>query len=347
MKLVVLLVTIALSALLRPTAVSASTSKAAEAAIAESVSDILQGDSRRAVAALASVPQDDFAGYDAQYRACMMGRFDRSTPPYLTSAITDPLVRDVLQLYRDYWWHALEAPQSRDAFASLLLSRLNRLVGTNAKDFDSLEPRLNDVLEHHGYHALLGLSPPLQELMLWTRQEERTDNVNLPEGTFRVQVELLNDFDSLGWSAYGRCERGSNGGWATGDRLYAVVPYYRNGLAGEQFRVVFLAHETQHFADRHRFPEMAAWEFEYRAKLVELIQADEVSATRLRGFISAQGDDPHASHPYANRQLIRDLRARLGEEPDRVPRGALKAAARALLEADTARRRQTSRNPSP
>lgn len=338
MKSSVLLLVVALSALSRPMSAWAATSKAAEAAIAESVSDILQGDSRRAVSALQRVPQAEFVGYDAQYRACMMGRFDRTTRPYLATAIADPLVGQVLELYRDYWWHALESPSSRDSFASALLARLNRLLGAKAKDFDSLEPSLREVLERHGYHALLGLSPPLQELMLWTRQEERTYEVNLPEGRPRVQVELLDDFDSLGWSAYGRCERGSNGGWATGDRLYAVVPYYRSGLAGEHFRVVFLGHETQHFADRHRFPNMAAWEFEYRAKLVELIQADEVSETRLRGFITAQGDDPRASHPYANRRLIEDLRAKLGAEPDQVTKDKLKKAALELLSADTLRR---------
>lgn len=56
-------------------------------------------------------------------------------------------------------------------------------------------------------------------------------------------------------------------------------------------------HETQHFADQNAYPEITPWEMEYRAKLTELALAREVSAIRLRGFITAQSDDPDADTP--------------------------------------------------
>src|SRR5690606_17609011 len=138
---------------------------------------------------------------------------------------------------------------------------------------------------------------------------------------------------SLGWSAYGRCERGSNGGWATGESLYAVMPAHRarGGLEGERVTGVFLGHETQHCADENRFTGRAGLAHECRAKRVPLC------AARQRGFISSQGNDMDAPHPYANTRVIADLRERLGAEPDAVPRAQLHAAALELLARDTRR----------
>jgi hypothetical protein len=157
-----------------------------------------------------------------------------------------------------------------------------------------------------------------------------------------VQVALLDDFDALGWSAYGRCDRGSNGGWATDKQLFAIVPSYKEGLDSEAFRVVLLGHETQHFADKNKFPGLADWELEYRAKLVELAQAETVSQKRLRGFLSSQGDDLDSPHTYANKRLAIGLRERLGQDPLRAPLKALQAAALALLQEDTRKRMQAS-----
>src|SRR5690606_16940761 len=316
--------------------------EAADDAIAESVSAILQGDSARALRALAAVPAGEYRGFDAQYRACMFTRFDRASPPWLAGGIDDPLVQDVLHAYQDYWWRALAQPSRRDAMDERLLQRLRTLLGdagAGAHDFAAVEPLLVAELERRGYHALMDRTPPLRELMLWRSQESREFDVALPGGSHRVRVELLDDFLTLGWTAYGRCDRGSNGGWATEDALYAVVPAYRvrGGLDDDTFKVVFLAHEAQHFADKNRFTGLADWELEYRAKLVELAQAGDVGEKRLRSFITSQGDDMDAPHPYANTRVISDLRERLGAEPDAVPRARLQAAALELLEDDTKR----------
>lgn len=316
-------------------------SQAADDAIAASTSAILQGDSARALRALGDVPAGEYRGFDAQYRACMFARFDRDTPPWLAGGIDDPFVRDVLHAYQGYWWRALANPARRAELEAALLRRLRDLLGGaagEAGDFDALEPLLVPAIERRGYHALIGRTPPLQELMIWRRQQSRDYEVALPEGRHQVRVELLDDFAALGWSAYGRCDRGSNGGWATRDALFAILPAYDEGVHGEAFQVVFLGHEAQHFADKHRFPGLANWELEYRAKLVELALAEDVSARRLRGFTTSQGDDTDAPHPYANTRVVADLRQRLGAEPDQVPRARLQAAARELLLADTRRR---------
>lgn len=326
-----------------PAAIAAApaSSAAAERAIGESTNAVLQGDSARALAALRQVPAAQFKGRDADYRACMFGRFERAQPPWLVGDIEDPFVREVLYHYQRYWWHALAVPAQREPQAQQLLRKLRQLLGTvadSAHDFDSVEPLLKDRLEQRGYHAILGRTPPLRELMLWRRQESRQYQVELPEGSHRVRVELLDDFVSRGWSSYARCQRGSAGGWATNEALYAVVPSYREGLDSEAFRVVFLGHEAQHFADQNRFPDLLPWELEYRAKLTELAQAVEVSRKRLLGFMEAQSDDMDSPHTYANKRVVADLSRRLGKSPELASIPELQQAAREQLMADTARR---------
>lgn len=322
---------------------------AAKAAIDESTSAILQGDSPRAVRALRAAPMEGFNEKDAVYRACMLARHgDR--PVLATDAVTDEFVRQVLHDYQDYWWHAMKAPQQRAPLEGRLLETLRKRIGTDAagaKDMDALEPILQGQLLARGYRAQLGRTLPLRELMMWRRQETRPWKVELPEGPYTVKVELLDDWVSRGWTSYGRCERGSAGGWATAEALYAVVPSYTEGLDSEAFRVVFLGHETQHFADQNAFPGLASWELEYRAKLVELAQARDVSAKRLGGMISAQGDDVDSPHTYANKRVVADLTARLGESPDKVGIERLQQAARELLVEDTRRRKAAGAHADP
>lgn len=328
-----------------PPKTQAASAAAARDAIDAATSAILRGTADEAVAALAAVPGDRFAGEDATFRACMLARFGGDAPPVLPARGGDAFVAAVLERYRTYWWQALKHPERREALEADLLASLRTLLGPHAaqaRDFDAMEPLLDAALLARGVHAQSGRTPPLRELMLWRSQTERAERVQLPEGAHAVTVALLDDFLSLGWSAYGRCERGSAGGWATAEKLYAIVPAYAKdgGLDSETFRVVFLGHEAQHFADQNRWPDMAPWELEYRAKLVELVQAHSVSAKRLRGFLTAQGDDPDSPHTYANRKLAAALGARLGgRRPDAVPLADLQDAARAELLADTARRR--------
>ncbi|GAA5069432.1 hypothetical protein [Lysobacter panacisoli] len=331
-----------------PTEPASSTE--ATKAIAESTSAILRGDSSAAVKALAAAPADGFVGKDADYRACMVKRLDAAAPVHATADITDPFARGVLEDYQDYWWRAMAVPAQRAMFEAMLLQSLRKRLGVSAeaaKDMDAVEPLLQQRLLDRGYHAQLGRTMPLRELMMWRKQETKPWRVELPDGPYTVKVELLDDFVSRGWTSYGRCERGSAGGWATAEALYAVVPSYTEGLDSEAFRVVFLGHETQHFADQNAFPGLAPWELEYRAKLVELAQAREVSAKRLGYMVTAQSDDIESPHTYANKRVVADLTARLGAAPDTVAVERLQQAARELLLEDTARRKGTTAHADP
>ena len=62
-----------------------------------------------------------------------------------------------------------------------------------------------------------------------------------------------------------------------------MVPAYKS-LDAETFSVRFLAHETQHFADKYNFGHLESWELEYRAKLTELALAVSSQDSTLSGF---------------------------------------------------------------
>ncbi|MEL7312863.1 MAG: hypothetical protein AAFN07_15210, partial [Pseudomonadota bacterium] len=110
----------------------------------------------------------------------------------------------------------------------------------------------------------------------------------------------------------------------------------------EEFRVTFLAHETQHFLDIEAYPDIESWELEYRAKLMELSMADETRLRVLQKFLEDRGDDPASPHSYANKRLLTELTTRLSVRDTQALRSAdpeaLRAAAYELFEIDTTRR---------
>jgi hypothetical protein len=185
------------------------------------------------------------------------------------------------------------------------------LLGQPLADLDAAEPLLAARLAQDGLYSIQGTTGKLRELMIWSRQSVRSDAVALPEGANKTPVTYLDDFLSLGWSSYFSCDRTGTGGWTKPDGLYVVVPSY-GSLSDENFRVNFLAHESQHYSDRHRFADLPDWQMEYRAKLVELVYAQETHTKVLQRFLDSQGDDAADAHSFANKKLVLALKAALG-----------------------------------
>jgi hypothetical protein len=321
------------------------TTAAGEDAIGRSTRAALQGNGKLAASVLLGVPRNHFAGKDIAYRRCMLQRFGARSSAPSRPDVGDPFVSKVLGLYQTYWWRALMAPTDRDSHGRQLQRDLSALLGEpdTIDDWGLLDERVAHELRARGYYSQLGNTPPLRELMIWRKQDSSQREVQLPERTYPVKLEVLNDFVTRGWSAFARCDRGSNGGWATDERLFAVGPAFPLGLDSEAFRASLLGHETQHFADLQQFPALQPWELEYRAKLAELWMSRDSLQFLLSKFNSDQGDDQGVPHLFANRQVMRDLHAHLAEngvkcrrddlfdvDPDR-----LRAAAVQVLNRDT------------
>ena len=323
---------------------SPMTTVAGQLAIVRSNTAAIQGNSRLAAAILQAVPRNHFVGRDIGYRRCMLGRFGNKSAAPKRPESGDPLVSSVLHTYQSYWWHSLMSPPDRDQQSVQLQRNLSVVLGeqTTIENWDVLEDRIATKLRERGYYSQLGVTPPLRELMIWRKQQSSQHQVELPEGSYPVRLEMLNDFVTRGWSSYARCDRSSNAGWATQDRLYAVGPAFASGVNNDAFRASLLGHETQHFADLTRYPNMASWELEYRAKLTELWMAQDSLTWLLGKFHRDQGDDKQVPHLFANKQVMHSLQAYLSaqgatsrEDLMDVAPETLRAAAREVLLQDS------------
>jgi hypothetical protein len=165
------------------------------------------------------------------------------------------------------------------------------------------------VAERHGLYALGGVTAPLHEFMLWRRQTTQ-QTVALLGGAIEIQVTLLDDFVSLGWAAWGTCERSYTGGWATADGIMVVAPAWK--LDSEDYLVSLRAHEAQHFSDYRIYPKLASPDLEYRAKLVELALANQTQRALLEQFTAGAKRDRTLPHSFANYWVVEHLRTRLG-----------------------------------
>ena len=311
--------------------------------VSAAVGAALRADMPSALALLRGLDERALSDEDRALRGAILDRFDRPAPPHDPPATGDDLADRLVARFRDYWWRALSAPEQATALAGKLHAELGEAFGVRTTTVEALEAAGLRALEQRGIHGLMGVTSPLRELLLWRRQDTRTYEVELPEGPQTTRVELLDDVVSFGWAEYATCGKRATGGWATSEALFAVVPRYRDGLDGEPFRVTFLGHESQHLADLRRFGDLPQWVLEYRAKLVELAQADTSRPQLLEKFTESQSDDPGIPHAYANRRVIQEVAERLraatgSDDLAAAARDDLSRAALAALEADTASR---------
>jgi hypothetical protein len=323
-----------------------ASSPAAIDAVDRATGAALQADATAAIAALNAVPSSEFTDPERSFRACMLERFGTRAPSQPPVASPHRFVRDVIEAYRTYWQAALRVPAGRDEVERRLNASLRLILDRkDLPDDDAVEAETSARLTALGLHSLLGRTGLLREFMLWEREERRLFDVRLLDEKHAMRVVLVDGLLSAGWGSYATCDRRGTGGWAGENVIHAVVPRYKS-LESEEFVVTFLAHETQHAADLARFPGLLPWELEYRAKLIELSQADATRSRILQKFGEDQGDDAASAHSYANRRVIRSLSVRLaltgGESLSTVDVGRLQAAAAAELRDDTLRRAKAS-----
>lgn len=308
----------------------------------------LQGDSAAAIKLLSESASGNFQGEDATFRACMLDRFGSPSLEVGEQNFGDPRINSLATNYLKYWNHSLTKPAEREQAEDTLRNEVGRLLGrtlSTSNDFDSAEDEVKKQALRRGYHVLLGRTQPLRELMLWKTLTVEQRTANLPEGPQSVEVTYLDDFLLRGWGYYATCGRRSAGGWATEDGLFAVVPAYKS-LNDETFSVRFLAHETQHFADKKAFPNLESWELEYRAKLVELALADASQASTLQLICENRSETKTSSHGYADTHVVNDVTRRLELTPadmcekKTVAGQVLRDAAKAVLLEDSRKRRE-------
>jgi hypothetical protein len=338
------LITIAVCA---PAAFGQSNASGASNEIATITGAILEADGPKAVKALSSLSEAHLDVGDRTFRACALSRL--LSEPHgaaIASPLThqpDTLAGGALDIYESYWRDAVMHPAEKAAAEENLQTRLGRLLHLHpTASMDMTEEELARELQARGFQSLEGRTGFLREFMLWGKQEEKTYSVKLPESVNRTRVVFMDGFYSQGWASYLTCGRSGTGGWTKPDGLFVVVPAY-SSFTDENFRVNFLAHESQHYADHKVFPDLKPWELEYRAKLVELAYANDTMSRVILRFSSDQGDDPASPHSYADKRVLAAIRQRLGltigADLTKIPTPNINGAAVAELLADSARRR--------
>lgn len=298
---------------------------------------VLRGEGERAENVLRAISTADLSSRDRAFRDCSLGRLSASDG--LAAQSHNPFVRDLLSLYRDYWRAGVRGVDEREDAERELRADLAQLLGRPAFDtVNDAEIVIADRLGEAGLHSQMGQTGVLRDLMVWGSETRRIEHVTLPEGEHATTVHYLDDFLSRGWSSYLSCNRTGTGGWTTQEGLFAIVPSYES-LADENFRVNFLAHESQHFADMERFGELPQWRLEYRAKLVELAYADTTRERILNRFRNNQSASMDNAHSYANRLVLERLSDYLEfsttEELTTASPQRLRTSATALLIADS------------
>lgn len=326
----------------KKTAPTQKSSESAQQSMTHAIGSALQGDAASAAKMLLDVPALAFAGEDLDWRSCMIARFGPSAMPAVPT-IDDPWMAKLARIYVTYWQRSLTQTAERNQAEQDLKEALEKLVGRSAgteDGFDALEKEITAEAQNHGFHVLLGVTSPLHELMAWKKQTVEQRQVLLPEGPYSAKVTLMDDFILRGWGYYATCGRRSTGGWTTTEGLFAVVPAYES-LDDETFSVRFLAHETQHFADKHNFEDLESWELEYRAKLTELALAVSSQDSTLQLFCENRSQVNDSAHAYADFHVIRDIEDRL-KVPDsdlcgseKVRGQAIRDAAKAILVRDS------------
>jgi len=313
----------------------------AKATLRQALGAISQADGTTAQKLIASITVADLPADQRPLAACIADRLAATVaaPPAFNAQTADAFAEDTLQAYRHYWHDVAMGRQPADLAEEALRAALVAAYGLlKDADWDRVEAAIEARFKARGYGVLLGRTGRLRELMVWKTEKTERRSVILPEGAFNVSITYLDAFTSMGWLRYLSCDRIGTGGWAKPEGLYAVVTAYPS-LDDELFRLSFLGHETQHFSDYKRFPDLKPWELEYRAKLVELHYAERISPMLLRGFASSIGQNPADSHAYANGRVIEALKTRLGTaDLTTIPLADIQRAALEALLADSAAR---------
>ncbi len=305
---IMLLTAIALSTAGGP--LPAVTSSPAQLAFSEVIGALLQGDGPRALRILRDVPDAELGNEDRAERQCVTDRL-RGARPLAGPGGLSPDTAQILAAYQTYWVRAVSDPAAQEIAEKELLDALNGFLGLDFPTLDGTEKTLEERLRSEGVTSMEGRTGLLHDFYAWRSQTRHEYNVALPEGHERVTVFFLRNFISRGWEYYITCDRTGAAGWTKPEGLYIQVASYKN-FTDENFRISYLAHEGQHFADNRNYPGLPSWRLEYRAKLVELAEAITTRDTILMRFASNQGDDENSPHSYANRRVLTRLRSRLG-----------------------------------
>ena len=204
---------------------------------------------------------------------------------------------------------------------------------------DNFSQHLKNFLSEKDYYSATGKTAGFFDLFVWSTEVPTEHKVDLPETEVTTTIIFLEDVVTMGWEKFASFGKFYPGGWATKEELYAVGKAY--DTTTENFEVIYLKHESQHFADYKKYPLLSGADLEYRAKLTELIYAEETLYRLIRSFIRNSSPEGRNSHAFGGYALIRDLSKKIFREDfveeieqwEAIPSERIKKESRNLLKA--------------
>lgn len=280
---------------------------------------VLQGDVAKVLAVLDTLPNERLSLEEKKIKEKYFHRF-KYQDQVMDYNTDDVMLQNILKIYQTYWEQALLGKENDEKYESELKKNIASFLKKNnytyqqdsVKDTlstqdieDNSTRHLKNFLSEKGYYSATGKTAGLFDLFVWSTEVPIEYTVDLPETEVNTTIIFLEDVVTMGWEEYASFGKVYPGGWATKEELYAVGKAY--DTTTENFKVSYLKHESQHFADYKKYPHLSGADLEYRAKLTELIYAEETLYKLIRSFIrnaSSEGRNPHAFGGYV---LIRDL----------------------------------------
>lgn len=271
----------------------------------------LQGNIKGILKDLDTLSDQDLHPQELKTKQQYLKRF-KDQDEVFTYPTNNELLLQLISIYRLYWKEVLlEQYPVQTAEKRLLENLENYLLRVAVEQEDKEEIRQNvmayvkKILTKNGFHVANGKTAGFYDLLVWAKETETHYNVVLPEGNTDVTVVFMDNVVTMGWEEFATFGTYFPGGWATQQALYCVRNTY--DTTSENFRISYLQHEGQHFADYKNYPKLSGADLEYRAKLVELAYANQ-SAYRLLSFFQSNAtQNRDNAHSFANARVIDNM----------------------------------------
>ncbi|MBD5134011.1 MAG: hypothetical protein HDT38_06025 [Clostridiales bacterium] len=248
----------------------------------------------------------------------------------------DAELNGILAIYQRYYRDVFYLGIGREEAEEKLRAGLAAFLGIEDERAELSELEQNQIAEafrSRGLHFLGGRTSGYYGPYIWRTTENKTYEVELPDGIQTYPVKLLDGFIVKSWIDYLSFGEIGPGGWPDEDGVINCVKASYD-FDSENFTVSLLKHEAQHARDLAVDPNMSSENLEYRAKLIELIYSEERNLLE-RFAQEADGADKSNGHALASSRIVDGFARILGSscaELGNLPNRQVQTAAKMLFE---------------
>jgi len=272
----------------------------------------LRGELNKVFEIINTFEEEQLSSKQLKIKKDLYKRFVTKTEDYDYNC-EDSVIINMINKFQDYWRSVMIENVDQELADSLFI---NEMIAFLQKEF---KPDLSTEEIEKNYYTLsqdffkskglfgnaMGKTGHLFDLYLWKDEREKVYEISLPEKQVKVPVVFMRNFISIGWAHYTTFGHAYTGGWAKPGKLFCVEQSY--DLSSENFKISYISHEGQHFADYKTFPKLKQTDLEYRAKLTELSLAKESVMDVISKFLRRAKNDKGRAHAFANYSVIKNL----------------------------------------